>query len=66
MVFRDEGAHRRGWATGLVHSAVTTVAEVADVTQVGQLLHGRKKAEFGDACDNGAAKHAKHRRGRRW
>jgi len=30
-------------ATGLVHSVVTTVANVADVTQVGHLLHGRKK-----------------------
>ena len=53
-------------ATGLVHRVVTTAANVADVTQVGQLLHGREKAVFGDAGYTGARKHAKPRRGRRW
>ena len=36
-------------ATGLVHSVVTTAANVGDVTQVGALLHGKDKAVFGDA-----------------
>ena len=53
-------------ATGLVHRVVTTAANVADVTQVGQLLHGREKAVFGDAGYTGARKHAQPRRGRRW
>ena len=53
-------------ATGLVHSVVTTAANVADVTQVGQLLHGREKAVFGDAGYTGAEKHAPTKRGRRW
>ncbi len=52
--------------TGLVHSAVTTATNVADVTQVGRLLHGREKAVFGDAGYTGAPKHARPRRGRRW
>jgi transposase, IS5 family len=45
--------------TGLVHSVVTTAANVADVTQVGHLLHGREKAAFADAGYTGAPKHAK-------
>ena len=49
--------------TGLVHSVVTTAANVADVTQVGQLLHGREQTVFGDAGYTGAHKHAKPRRG---
>jgi IS5 family transposase len=53
-------------ASGLVHSVVTTAANVADVTQVGQLLHGREKAVFGDAGYTGAQKHAPAKRGRRW
>ena len=53
-------------ATGLVHRVVTTAANVADVTQVEHLLHGRKQAVFGDAGYTGARKHAKPRRGRRW
>lgn len=52
--------------TGLAHSVVTTAANVADVTQVGHLLHVREKAVFGDAGYTGAPKHAKPRRGRRW
>ena len=53
-------------ATGLVHRVVTTAANVADVTQVDALLHGREKAVFGDAGYTGAHKHAQPRRGRRW
>ncbi len=53
-------------ATGLVHRVVTTAANVADVTQVEHLLHGREQAVFGDAGYTGARKHAKPRRGRRW
>ena len=53
-------------ATGLVHRVVTTAANVADVTQVEHLLHGREKAVFGDAGYTGVRKHAKPRRGRRW
>ena len=53
-------------ATGLVHTVRSTAANVADVTQVGRLLHGRERAVFGDAGYSGAAKHAPARRGRRW
>ncbi len=63
MVLRHIGVDE---ATGLVHSVVTTAANVADVTQVEHLLHGREKAVFGDAGYTGAQKHAKPRRGRRW
>ena len=52
--------------TGLVHSVVTRAANVADVTQVGHLLHGREQAVFGDAGYTGAQKHAPAQRGRRW
>ena len=52
--------------TGLVHTVRSTAAHVADVTQVGHLLHGRERAVFGDAGYTGAAKHAPVRRGRRW
>lgn len=52
--------------TGLVHSVVATAANIADVTQVEKLLHGREKAVFGDAGYIGAEKHASSKRGRRW
>ena len=52
--------------TGLVHSVVTTAANVGDVTQVGELLHGKEKAVFGDAGYLGAEKHAPAKRGRKW
>jgi transposase, IS5 family len=52
--------------TGLVHSVVTTAANVGDVTQVGDLLHGKEKAVFGDAGYLGAEKHAPAKRGRKW
>jgi len=53
-------------ATGLVHSVVTTAANVGDVTQVGDLLHGKEKVVFGDAGYTGAEKHAPAKRGRTW
>jgi len=53
-------------ATGLVHSAVTTAANVGDVTQVGDLLHGKEKVVFGDAGYIGAEKHAPVKGGRKW
>ena len=52
--------------TGLVHSVVTTAANVGDVTQVGNLLHGKEKVVFGDAGYIGAEKHAPAKRGRKW
>jgi IS5 family transposase len=52
--------------TGLVHSVVTTAANVGDVTQVGNLLHGKEKIVFGDAGYMGAEKHAPAKRGRKW
>ena len=35
--------------SGLVHTVVTTAANVADVTQTDKLLHGKEKAVFADA-----------------
>ena len=34
---------------GLVHTVTTTAANAADVTQAGNLLHGKEEAVFGDA-----------------
>jgi IS5 family transposase len=42
--------------TGVVHSLVTTAANVADVTQAHQLLHGEEKIAFGDAGYQGVEK----------
>jgi IS5 family transposase len=42
--------------SGLVHSVVGTSGNVADVTQVDQLLHGEEKSVFGDAGYIGAEK----------
>jgi hypothetical protein len=53
-------------ATGLVHSVAPTAANVGDVTQVGQLLHGKEKTVFGDAGYIGAEKYAPAKRGRKW
>jgi IS5 family transposase len=53
-------------ATGLVHSVVTTAANVGDVTQVGDLLHGKEKVVFGDAGNIGVEEHAPVKRGRKW
>ena len=43
-------------ATGLVHSVAATGANVADVTQVGRLLHGREEQVHGDAGYQGVGK----------
>jgi len=46
--------------SGLVHSLVGTAANVADVTQVDQLLHGAETYVSGDAGYTGAAKRPEH------
>ena len=43
-------------ATGLVHSLVTTAANVHDVTQAHALLHGEQSTVFADAGYVGAQK----------
>jgi len=42
--------------SGLVHTMVTTAANVNDVTQAGALLHGEETAAFGDAGYRGVDK----------
>jgi len=42
--------------SGLVHTVVTTAANIADVTQTGALLHGKEKTVFADAGYTGADK----------
>ena len=42
--------------SGIVHSMVTTAANVNDVTQAGALLHGQETDAFGDAGYRGVAK----------
>jgi IS5 family transposase len=42
--------------SGLVHSLVSTAANVSDVTQAGALLHGQETDAFGDAGYRGVAK----------
>ena len=42
--------------SGLVHSLVSTAANVNDVTQAGALLHGEEADAFGDAGYRGVAK----------
>lgn len=46
--------------SGLVHSLVRTAANVADVTQVDQLLHGEKTYASGDAGYTCVDKRAEH------
>ncbi len=46
--------------SGLVHSLVGTAANVADVTQVDQLLHGEETYVIGDAGYTGVDKRAEH------
>jgi IS5 family transposase len=46
--------------SGLVHSVVGTAANVADVTQVDQLLHGEENMVSGDAGYTGVEKRAEH------
>jgi len=52
--------------TGQVHSVVSTAANVADVTEVGNLLHGKERHVFGDAGYIGAEKRAPKRGRRFW
>ena len=42
--------------SGIVHSVVSTAANVNDVTQAGTLLHGQETDAFGDAGYRGVAK----------
>ncbi len=46
--------------SGLVHTMVTTVANVSDVTQAGALLHGEEKDVYGDAGYQGVEKRAEN------
>ena len=46
--------------SGLVHSVVGTAANVADVTQVDQLLHGKESYVSGDAGYTGVDKRPEH------
>ena len=46
--------------SGLVHSVVGTAANVADVTQVDQLLHGEEAHTAGDAGCTGVQKRPEH------
>ena len=47
-------------ASGLVHSVVGTAANVADVTQVDQLLHGEENVVCTDADYTGVEKRPEH------
>jgi len=51
--------------SGLVHTVVTTAANVADVTQTHALLHGKERLVFGDAGYTGADKREELKRKRR-
>ncbi len=51
--------------SGLVHTVTTTPANVGDVTEVGNLLHGKEKTVHADAGYQGAEKRAP-KRGRKW
>lgn len=46
--------------TGLVHTVVGTAANVADVTQAGNLLHGAEELVLGDAGYQGVHKRPEH------
>ena len=46
--------------SGLVHSLVGTAANVADITQVDQLLHGEEAYVWGDAGYSGVDKRPEH------
>ena len=47
-------------ATGLVHSVATTPANIADITQVPQLLHGAETRVWRDAEYAGVARRPEH------
>jgi IS5 family transposase len=49
VVLRAEGAYGADRDSGLVHTVVTTAANVSDVTQTHALLHGKEKSVFADA-----------------
>lgn len=53
-------------ATGLVHTVVNTAANVADVSEVARLLHGKERHVFGDAGYIGAEKRAPKRGRKFW
>lgn len=40
--------------SGLVHTVTTTAANVADVVEIGKLLHGKEKTVYADAGYIGA------------
>jgi IS5 family transposase len=48
-------------AHGLVHTLVTTAANISDVTQAHALLHGEESLAFGDAGYQGAEKRPEHK-----
>jgi IS5 family transposase len=52
--------------TGLVHTATATAANVADVAEVPNLLHGKETSVYGDAGYIGADKRVPKKRGRDW
>ena len=51
--------------SGLVHSLISTAANVSDVTQAGALLHGKETDAFGDAGYRGVSKR-EQAQGPRW
>src|SRR3546814_12828512 len=51
--------------SGLVHTVTTTPANVGDVTEVDNLLHGQEQTVYADAGYKGAEKRAP-KRGRTW
>jgi IS5 family transposase len=53
-------------ATGLVHHVTSTAANVADVTEVPNLLHGKERHVYGDAGYTGAPKRAPKRGRKFW
>lgn len=52
--------------TGLVHTVISTAANVADVVEVPNLLRGNETSVYGDAGYTGADKRVKPKRGRAW
>ena len=44
--------------SGLIHSVVTTAANVNDLSPAAELLHGDEKVVYGDAGHQGIAKRA--------
>ena len=52
--------------SGLVHSVIGTAANVADVTQAHDLLHGEETIAFGDSGYTGVAKRPEHEQAVDW